>query len=262
MLGTEKTVAFQRKELKGSRLRCLMLTSLPHRQVAACLNELVQPHGVIDSDADVWMPGGFLEPDEAKLGEAERFLSEPDRERITDWWLAVKPHANTPNWDLASTCTVDGKEGLVLVEAKAHKSELSLAGKTDPTTKNGKKNHKRIEAAIKEASAGLNTHSLGWALSRDEHYQLCNRFAWSWKLASMGIPVVLVYLGFLNADEMEDPLSSAEAWCGAVRAYSSGIVPAGVWGSRVIVGSTPIYPIIRSIDLQCVPFGDTAGGRL
>jgi hypothetical protein len=44
----------------------------------------------------------------------------------------------------------------------------------------------------------------GWTLSRDSHYQLTNRFAWAWKLASMGVPVVLGYLGFQGAAEMKD----------------------------------------------------------
>lgn len=33
---------------------------------------------------------------------------------------------------------------------------------------------------------------------------MSNRFAWAWKLATMEVPVVLVYLGFLNATEMGD----------------------------------------------------------
>lgn len=257
----EGTVTFQKKELKGSRLRCLMLTSLPRRQIAQCLTELVQPYGVVDSGRDRWMPRGFLEPAETKLGEAELFLGREDRELLTDWWLAVKPHANTPNWDVVSTCRIDGKDGLILVEAKAYRSELSTAGKKEPTTEHGWKNHVRIEAAIKDANVGISTLGSGWALSHNKHYQLCNRFAWSWKLASMSIPVVLVYLGFLNVDEMTRPFLSAGAWRDAVLEHSSGVVPSGAWGTRVMVGNTPIYPIIRSLDLQYVPFGDIAGGK-
>ena len=33
---------------------------------------------------------------------------------------------------------------------------------------------------------------------------MSNRFAWAWKLASSSVPVVLIYLGFLRADEMRD----------------------------------------------------------
>ncbi len=69
-----------------------------------------------------------------------------------------------------------------------------------PTT--SKRNHAQIGRAISEASLGLKDTMDGWNLSRDSHYQLANRFAWAWKLASMGVPVVLVYLGFLGAAEM------------------------------------------------------------
>ena len=33
--------------------------------------------------------------------------------------------AKTPSWDIASTCTVSGMKGLLLVEAKEHSDELS-----------------------------------------------------------------------------------------------------------------------------------------
>jgi len=42
-----------------------------------------------------------------------------------------------------------------------------------------------------------------WQLSRDSLYQLANRFAWAWKIASLGVPVALVYLGFIAADQMK-----------------------------------------------------------
>ena len=58
---------------------------------------------------------------------------------------------------------------------------------------------------MKEANAGLRKLPTGqWALSTRHHYQLSNRFAWSWKLAMLGVPVVLLYLGFLNAQDMQD----------------------------------------------------------
>jgi hypothetical protein len=69
---------------------------------------------------------------------------------------------------------------------------------------NGLRNHDKIGSAIRQANTNLNLISPGWNLSGDLHYQLSNRFAWSWKLASLGIPVVLVYLGFLNANDMSD----------------------------------------------------------
>jgi hypothetical protein len=66
------------------------------------------------------------------------------------------------------------------------------------------------------------------AISRDSHYQMSNRFAWSWKLAEYGIPVVLVYLGFLNASEMVDrgdPFANQDSWESLVMAHSSPLFP-------------------------------------
>jgi hypothetical protein len=99
------------------------------------------------------MPRGSAEPNEAKLGEALAFLSDGHREAITAWWLAVRKRANTPNWDIASTATINGKEGLLLVEAKAHAAEIKMEGKA---AKGRAENHAQIEAAIREASAALN----------------------------------------------------------------------------------------------------------
>jgi hypothetical protein len=238
-----------------------MLTSLPRKQIALCLSELVQPYGAVHTEEDKWMPQGLLEPEEARLGEAQLFLKPEQRETVTDWWLKVRARANTPNWDLVASCSVKGKKGLILFEAKAHTNELDSSGKRQPTTKNGQKNHEQISTAINDVNAKLNAQHFGWALSRDTHYQLCNRFAWSWKLASMGIPVILVYLGCLNADEMSSPFPSAKAWTNAVHEYSKGIVPDGVWESKIMVEGTPIHPIIRSLDLEWRVSRDTPEGR-
>ena len=35
------------------------------------------------------------------------------------WWLAVASNnTRTPNWDIVTTCTIEGKPGIVLIEAK------------------------------------------------------------------------------------------------------------------------------------------------
>ncbi len=88
--------------------------------------------------------------------------------------------------------------------------------------------------------------------SCDSHYQLANRFAWSWKLTSLGIPVVLVYLGFLNASEMTDqgePFRSADAWKKAVKAHTRGVVPDAVWNGAADVAGTAVYARLRSLEL-------------
>ena len=136
----------------------------------------------------------------------------------------------------------------MLVEAKAHAAELKRAGHGIAN----EQNLGRIRGAIDEAKAALGKFGSGWCLSCDSHYQLANRFAWSWKLASLGIPVVLVYLGFLNASEMADqgePFRDTKAWERCVLGHSAGVVPPGVWEDGVDVSGTPLRAIIRSVEL-------------
>ena len=189
---------------RGSKPRCHCLTHGSHDAVAARLADLVAPFASV-APSDYWMPEGFEHTAEAQLGYADQFLTADRRAALTQWCLAVPRRANTPNWDLVSTCQVAGqKNGLLLVEAKAHAGELSAAGKTltKSPSANSVQNGQRIRAAIAEANTRLGGQAQGWHLTADTHYQMSNRFAWAWKLADLGVPVVLVYLGFLNADEM------------------------------------------------------------
>jgi hypothetical protein len=160
--------------------------------------------------------------------------------------------ANTPNWDIASTATIGDREGLVLVEAKAHTNEIKADGKIWSATSNIE-NHFRIDACCREASTALNGIMLGWALSAESHYQLCNRFAWAWKLASLGIPVVLVYLGFLQASEMRDqgdPFETSNDWEILVRSHSRDLVPPAAWDQEVRVREIPLCALIRSVHVD------------
>jgi hypothetical protein len=93
----------------------------------------------------------------------------------------------------------------------------------------------------------------GWSLSAHSHYQLCNRFAFAWKLASLGKPVVLVYLGFLNADEMSDqglPLKSADDWESLVRKHGHGVVPDEAWDTPIRVGEVFVRATIQSMTVN------------
>jgi hypothetical protein len=75
------------------------------------------------------MPVGFDKVEEAELDKAD-FLPPVDQQSLTHWWLAERrSNSQTPNWDIASTCTIDGRQGLVLVEAKAHGTEFTDGGK-------------------------------------------------------------------------------------------------------------------------------------
>jgi hypothetical protein len=240
------------REQRGSRARCVLMTDGPNMVVAKRLTRLVEPFARVDPARDAWMPRGLTAPAEARLGEATRLLPSGHREILTDWWLAVRGRANTPNWDITATATIEGRKGLVLVEAKAHSREL----KEDGMGAGNERNRERIRAAVLDAHQALNASGSGWALSCDSRYQLANRFAWSWKLASLGVPVVLVYLGFLNAEEIRDrgePFAHTGAWDQAVRAHANGIVPGNAWEQRLDVEGTPVVPLIRSLDLPLDP---------
>lgn len=245
-------------EQRGSKPRCHWLTHGAREQVGRRLTELAQPWGTVSAD-DCWLPEGFCQRDEARVDREPGLLTEKKhRDALRDWWLAApKPEANTPNFDIASTCKVDGEKGLLLVEAKAHATELknTEAGKTLKARACSKscRNHKRIGEAIEEANAALEEETeLYWKLSRDRCYQMSNRFAWSWKLTKLGYPVILVYLGFLNAQEMRDqgtPFTSADEWQSLVKEHSRSLFPEKIWDHWVPCHAG-FVPCIRSLELR------------
>lgn len=255
---TENLEDLSPRERRGSRARCILLTNGSDKCVSERLTEIIAPWGQVDPEGDHWMPQGFSAPNETKLRPADDFLSQPQFEELADWWLSVKRGANIPNWDIASTAVVEGSSarGLVLVEAKAHDKELTRGGKGPVTTANSARNHECIGGAIKEANVGLESATgLPWGLSRDMDYQMSNRFAWAWKIAEMGTPVILVYLGFLRADEMEDQgevFGTSEEWEDFVTSHTT--VPADAWNPAKpwLIEGTPFVPIIRSqaVDLS------------
>lgn len=154
---------------------------------------------------------------------------------------------------------IAGARGLLLVEAKAHDEELifeasgrKLKGGADDADR--RSSHEQIGEAIEGARKGLAAAtSLEWGISRDRCYQLSNRFAWAWKLTEMGIPVVLVYLGFLRADEMRDrgsPFAVHGEWEHLVREHGSGIVPDEVWGRTWPCNGVTLTALINSMEIR------------
>lgn len=243
------------KEQRGSRARCVLFTDGTRAEVAKRLTALVAPHAFVDPVRHVWAPNGLANPGEGKLGETKPFLSDKQREEISNWWLAIRhPNANTPNWDIVSQATIGDREGLVLVEAKAHDKELTKeeAGKLidAKASQDSCSNHDGIGKCVDEASRALSLATgLNWHLSSNSHYQMSNRFAWSWKVTTMGMPVVLVYLGFLNADEMQDrglPFDNHEQWKQLVESQSQTLFPNAVWGRAWGVNGNELFPLVRS----------------
>lgn len=209
-------------------------------------------------EAARWAPIGHENSKEARLSTfGPAWLQESDEwAALGDWWLVHKRGANTPNWDIAVAGTIEGKPGLVLVEAKANHRELSTAGKplASDASANSIENHARIGEAIAEAQAGWREIDPGVSISRASHYQLANRMAHAWKIAQHGLPVVLVYLGFTGDDGIRDagePFSDDDDWQTAFAEHTKGLVPRDLLGRRHVVGDTPLWFFSRSRPRAC-----------
>lgn len=244
------------RDRRGSKPRCHYLTHGSADQISRRLTALIAPFGSV-STGDRWMPLGFECIEEAELDKAPELLDPRIGKNLRAWWLQRdSPNLRTPNFDIASTCSIDNKPGLVLIEAKAHDTELigESAGKRSRAgaSRDSMANHERIGSAINSASENLReATALPWNLSRDSHYQMANRFAWAWKLTQVGFPVVLVYLGFLGAQEMSDrgkPFANASDWEQLVKAHSAPLFPPSVWNRRLTCNGQALIPLIRSLE--------------
>ena len=148
-----------------------------------------------------------------------------DAGRFDGWWVKA---GSPPTWDLIATCAIDGRPGLLIVEAKAHEGEIhrdgklhpleGLKGTPDERLRRGARsliNHGYIGRCIHEARDGLCRFVPSISIDRDSNYQLSNRIASAWKLADCGMPVVLLYLGFVGDEGMAsegEPLRDAGHW--------------------------------------------------
>ena len=237
------------KVYRGSRKHILDWTS--RDSFLDELQELLGDLPVVFSGA-AYMPRGAAAPQEARL---EHFgptwlQGHPAWADLRSWWLTHKRGATTPNWDIAVGCVIEGRPGLVLVEAKANWPELGRQGKgpPDPESPRSQENHDRIGVAIEEARLGWHQFAPGVSISRDSHYQLANRLAFTWKLATLGIPTILVYLGFTNDEGIADagpPFRDASDWQRAFTEYSQGHLPHRVLEQRLNFVEAPAWVLVR-----------------
>jgi hypothetical protein len=82
---------------------------------------------------------------------------------------------------------------------------------------------------------------------------MANRFTWAWKLTELGIPVILVYLGFIGCEEMRKGSSQRqiidlEDWDAIVRAHSRPLFPGEIWNQRWQLHGQSFIPLIRACD--------------
>lgn len=223
---------------KGSKKHVLDL--IDSSDFIDTLNAILLPYNANISDKKTVQPKGNNDESEYGLQSyidkhnlAELFLSLKDvNSNFNKWW---KPSGGkAPTWDMISLCQINGKEAILLVEAKAHKSELSKSKKQLPKnkqsdnkpSKGSENNHSNIEVRIKEACNNLNTNNTGFNISITSHYQLSNRVAFAWKLKQLNVPVVLLYLGFTGDTYFKtDFFKDDSIWNHKFDKYIDGVVP-------------------------------------
>ncbi len=248
---------------KGSQLRCLLLTSLETSALQKSLKRIINQKDVdglvIEFANDFkYYPQGFTDWREIEIDKEKIPIngSIDYCEKLNSWWL--ERSARTPVWDFACTAEINGKQGFILVEAKAHMNEL-LKEQDKSGARMGSPNRRKIVEALSHIEREYN-----YKLSADNHYQLSNRLAWSLKLASLGIPVVLIYLGCIKTEEMtvskKDSLfEDSKQWDDVVTQYSEEINFRD-WGKMISgeklqditcsVAPGFVYPIIRTANIQ------------
>jgi hypothetical protein len=239
-------------DYRGSRKHVLDWLKTGREPFRLSLSELLEGSGAVVEPSDVWAPLGYQSPREPKLDtNGLGILSRKTQQDLARWWLAHNRNANVPNWDLAAGCSIGGKKGLVLVEAKANAQELKTEGKKldGIASSHQHKNHQHIAQAIEEARSALDKVVPGVRISRDSHYQLSNRIAFAWKLATLGVPVVLVCLGFLNDTGIHDagePFRDDAHWRSVFFDYVRGVLPNGFVEKIIPCGDASMRLIVRS----------------
>lgn len=139
------------------------------------------------------------------------------------------------------------------MEAKANEAELDWKGKSlrKNASENSILNHQQIGRCITEACQSLNKKIPGINIQRDNHYQLANRVAFAWKLAQCGMPVVLLYLGFIEDSGISDvgvPFRDNDHWQRVMGAYMQGVLPQSFPETRIEFESAGSMTIlIRSL---------------
>jgi hypothetical protein len=159
---------------------------------------------------------------------------------------------------LATKVGVEGALQIAERKPVLHRSE-------DPEArKRTAENHQQIGHAIDEASHALS--SQGISISRDHHYQLSNRIAMAWKLASLGIPCTLVFLGFTGDREISregNYFSDDDQWRRAFADYLEGVLPINLLENDISSGTASFRVLSRSLPaIRCSrPIAERKGRR-
>jgi hypothetical protein len=110
--------------------------------------------------------------------------------------------------------------------------------------------HEHIKGVIETARNALTALLPEISIEGDKHDQLSNRIAFAWKLASLDIPTVLVYLGFTGDQGIADAgeLFDDDAhWQSTIRTHVATVCPPAVLDAPVDVAGTRFWILARSL---------------
>jgi hypothetical protein len=240
-----------------------MLDLVSSSSFEAITNQLLNGTGGILADPCLRHPrgrGGKQDWTELDLEEYLKAFPIPGGLTIDpEWWFPYKNAVNRrPTWDLVCHVHVDGKPGILLVEAKAHVSELSEQDKKsppNPKSPRSRANDCSVRLRLCEASLALSNIGLGqFHLSADNHYQLSNRLAYLNKVAGEGVPTILMYLGWLKSpDWPDDPIRDAKHWRDLVEGYVKAIAPSNFIGKlHQKSGGGSMQMVVRCLEASSV----------
>ena len=233
------------KEERGSRKHILDLVS--SGKAPDTLTQLLADAGVVVHSGDRVRPASYEDRSEWDLRAFCRSCSSEATDlRALDSWWAGEAYKG-PTWDLLAECTISGRRGYLLVEAKAHQSELHAGGKPAPidASPQSQENSRRIAASIQRTQNWFRENVEGSSrISIDSHYQLANRLSAAEALASCGVPVVLLYLGFTGDTYFRDYIKDDAHWQRLMATYVEDVVPAAWVGT-----TTPHLPSGGSVKL-------------
>lgn len=235
---------------KGSSKLLLDWTNQPKDKFVAALNNLMQMPDVKIGPEDWWCPDHDQHPKECQTGELPQgVLTESIQKKVHLWWLPQGQERNTPNWDFISSATIAEKSGLVIMEAKSHRHEFDTGAKrlNKGASIQSQQNHRHIQQAIAQANNDLQSRYPAIHITIDRHYQLANRIAYVWKFATLGIPVVLIFLGFIKDTEMDGYFQDKSDWTACMNNYIDGVFPSELLEKDIKCPPSFFRLLIRSL---------------
>lgn len=200
--------------------------------------------------------GGKPAPGEPQEMWLETYLKKnkmiQDDDPFLTWW--VPSAGKKATWDYICRAEINGKKGLILLEAKAHKGETNkkgdiphVPGKATDSNKAGR-NFRQKEQNIKEE---FKKFDIAYDASVHGYYQVANRIAYASRIHSvLNIPVLLIFLGFIGDAHFKDKWENEAAWLKDMNAYLKALsLPCAK--ENEITELAPGGPFITCLSVSC-----------